>query len=546
MANHYAQFPNISLRRNEIDNPFRHQLSFNFGTLNVIDCKEVLPGQTDVLDLSSYIRMSTPIAPIMDDIKIHIHAYYVPMRLLWSHTEEFYGANKTSAGPQPNTYYIPQRSIFKDGVPTGSISHQLGKPYCVADANKTNYGMASVLKERGYYLIATEWYRNQQVQNPIIVATDDSDDIATINGVAVTRTGMPLKVNKHFDLFTTATLYAQYSVNGVTLPLGASAPVFAGNVNANLPAYNIMKFVKNDGTAIGGNYNVAVDANGQLVNGSTSSAGVSFGLTPNNLYADLTQATAASLNSLYFAAAMQNYLYRANFGSRFFEMLAVHYGVTSPDARLQRPEYIGGTSFYLNIDQVLSTAGYSPDDTSSLGAPGASSVTGKVSSLFTKGYVEPGYVYVLISSSQRETYSQGLLKEDTKKDRFEFFAPEFAALGDDYIKNEELFVSGTSTDSLAFGYAEHWYEYKTRLDRVSGILDPAVPNSLDYWTLANKFNSTPSLDEDFITRNRDNISRVLVTGSEGPDFIADFLCRYKEYKSVPIYAQPGFVRGFRF
>ena len=539
MAKHYAAFPNIDIKRYEMDNPFRHQMSFNFGTLNVIDCKEVLPGQTDILDLSSYIRMSTPIAPILDDIKVHIHAMYVPMRLLWSHTEEFYGANKTGAGPQTTTYYIPQKSIFADGVPVGSVSHQLGKPYCVADNTKVNFGLASVLKERGYYLIASEWYRNQQVQNPIIVATDDSSDIATINGTPVTRTGMPLKVNK-----TTATLYAQYSVAGVTLPLGTRAPVFSADSH-NFVSNQGMIFRDYNGNTIPDSQ-LRVYNDGALYADGTASAGANpVRLYPKNLWADLSNATAASLNNLYFAAALQNYLYRSNFGSRFFETLAVHYGVTSPDSRLQRPEYIGGTSFYLNIDQVLSTAGYSPDGTSSLGAPGASSVTGKISSLFTKGYVEPGYVYILISTSQRETYSQGLLKEDIKKDRYEFFSPEFAGLGDDLIKNKELFVAGTSTDELGFGYAEHWYEYKTRLDRVSGILDPAVPNSLDYWTLANKFNSTPSLNEAFITRNRDNISRVLVTGNSGPDFIADFLCRYREYKSVPIYAKPGFINGIR-
>lgn len=405
MANaHFSRMPNISIPRTKMKNHFPHKTSFNFGKLVPIDCFEVLPGDTHKLRLSSFIRMSTPIAPIMDNIYCYVHAFFVPMRLVWEHTEEFFGANKTTAGPQNSVYLIPRRSLYLDGVTVGSVSHYLGKPLTAANSSKIFYGLANILKERCYYLIASEWYRAQQVQNPVLLNKSDNNAIGTLNGANLYTSSQVLDVCKQFDYFTSCTTMPQYGT-GVTLPLGSYAPVVA-----QTSLHNMSNPLKLGVSGVsGGDVQTGFMElkSGEVGPGNKSGmSSVTYKLDRSNLVADLSAATAATVNELRYAFAVQKYLERSNFGSRFFEMLAAHYGVTSPDARLQRPEYLGGKRFAINIQQVLSTADYAAGTGTKVGATGANSVTVDISNLFTKGFVEPGYVMVLLSTKQDHTYSQ--------------------------------------------------------------------------------------------------------------------------------------------
>ena len=540
-AYRFSMAPNISVPRSKFRMPFTHSTSFFHGKLVPIDCFEILPGDEFKCDFSALIRMSTPIAPIFGNIKAHVHAFFIPMRLVWEHTKEFYGENKTSAGYQQTNYSIPTMTINSSNKPdTHSVSAYLGKP--LPNGVYGNSALkVSCLKERCYYLVWSEYYRAQQLQNPVLLSVGDTNGIGTITSghgnsdLGTTTTtinfGTPcMNVCKEFDYFTACTTSPQYG-SAVTLPLGTTAPIIIQNDTGSSISSNQNGYVVNP-SAIG------------ALGTGPSKWGISGNNSAGTLLADLSNATAASINTIRYAFQVQKWLERANFGSRFFEMLNLHYGVTSPDARLQRPEYLGGCEFYVNVDQVVSMAGYDASTNQQVGQPGAISVTGiKNKNLFHKAFVEPGYLLVVISTTQERLYSQGVLREDSRQDRFDFYFPEFANLGDMAVKNKEIYA-GKITDDGILGYQEHWAEYRYRANRASGLLNPNAANALDYWTLGDKFAALPTLSNSFIMEDRTNISRALVTGSSGPDYIADFHFNYTAIREMPLYTIPGLVDHF--
>lgn len=554
---HFAKVPRINIPRSMFDMSYGISTSFNHGKLVPLDAIEILPGDTFTMKIASVIRMSTPIAPLFGNIHCMIHAFFVPNRLVWEHFEEFMGANKTSAGPQLATFNIPQRSLFKSGVTTNSISAYLGKPLCTSDSTKAGngYGMASVLKERGYALIYNEYYRAEQLQNPVPVYTGDNDLITV--GDTVTTASDLFTVCKMFDYFTSQTLQPQFGA-AVELPLGTFAPVIttANDILDPTENYNKLHFRSAmTGETISGGNNTLITVGTGSATGTQATAGAVYtsqtysgnGLLPSNLIADLTTATAAKVNDVRYAFQLQKYLERSNFGgNRFFEILNVHYGVTSPDSRLQRPEYLGGTSFMINVNQVVQTTGWVSGQTSELGNVGAVSVTGNKSGLLNKGFVEPGYLFIMLETKHERSYSQGIMREDFKSDRFEFYSPEFANLGDQATKRKEITMLGSANDEDTFGVQEHWAEYRYRPNRVSGLLNPSASGSLDYWTLAEKFDLSkpPSFDGDFIKEDRTCISRCLSSGNSGPDYIGDFWIDLKVMREMPVYTIPGLIDHF--
>lgn len=544
-----ASMPSVAIPRSRWPQPFNHSFSALHGKLIPIDCFEVLPGDDYSVKKSVLeVIMSTPIVPAFMNIRCRVTAFYVPTRLLWEHTEEFYGANKTSAGPQLNTYVIPNRSIFRGNIPAGSVSHYLGKPIVSGDINKYAYGRVSVLKERAYWFIWSEWYRAQQLQNPFLLNKQDGAPgdaaIGTLNGSNISFSSMPATVCKQIDMFTAATITPQYGA-AVELPLGSYAPLIVGDTVNDLGGNLILT---DDQTSHSNVLLGTYGASGEVFN-STNAASIGTGddmmINKTNLVADLSKATAAKINDIRYAFQLQKYLERANYGSRFFEVLAVHYGVTSPDSRLQRPEYLGGKTAPIVIKTVMSTAGYTAGVSQEVGKLGAASITAiDLSGLFSKGFVEPGYVFIMMSTTHERTYSGGLLREDMKLDRFEFYSPEFANLGDQAIKNSELLVTGDSSDNSNFGYQGHWDEYRFRRNRVSGLLDPKASNNLSYWSLAETFDSRPYLSASFIEENRDAISKVLVSGANGPDYLCDFFVQYAATREMPIVNIPGLIDHF--
>lgn len=526
MAFSFSTMPSVAISRSKFDRVSRHPLSFNLGQIVPLYVDEVLPGDTRKLELSTLVRMSTPIAPIMDDIEMDLFAFFVPNRLCFDHWKEVMGENNSGAGIYTGTpYVVPKVTITNGTMPVGSVGDHMGLP------NVSASYAASVLPLRAYKLIYNRWFRNQSVTAPIAVDISSATtyDDYTIN---------PYIAAKKADYFTKSLPYAQKGTP-VSIPLGTMAPVYAtANIHTNLGS---LHFVKSDGTAINQNDNLYVASGGNLLaqgNNITTPAG-RYNISPNNLWADLSQATAATINQLRLAFQTQKLLEKdALYGTRYWEILYAHFGVQSPDASLQDPEYLGGSKFMINIDQVLQTTGYDDSASSELAQVGANSVTGWKGSLFTKSFVEHGWLMVLgVARQKHRTYGQGLNRMFARSGRYDFYFPVFANLGAQDVKNDEIFA-GTAGN---FGYQEAWAEYRYKPSIVSGILNPARSGSLDYWTLAEAFAACPTLGDNFIKEDRANLSRALTTGASGPDFIADFYFKDVSVRPMPTYSIPGLI-----
>lgn len=563
---HFSKFPQINLPRSRMKIEFTHKLSMMHGYLTPIDCFPVVPGDTHIMKkIASLIHMSTPIVPFMDNIDMYVRCFFVPIRLLWRGSsvddnsfEKFMGANK-GAGYQQNIPVFPamqygnlkNNTVLSASTFRLNLSHLLGKP--VQDFKLNNQGTnalpraLSVLKERGYYFIWNNYFRAEQLQGefPIdfgdgvvqsgvhlkarvlltdgSVISDDSNDVWNHS---------LLKVNKKHDFFTSCTIAPQYGPSTV-LPLGTEAPIYLESTTANLSGNTEFGIgINGNGTNV---YNLGQAPTTYLyeIADPTNNEG-------GRLYANLEQATAASINSLRFAFAVQRYLERSNYGSNYFyEILAVHYGVTSPDARLQRPEYLGGYHFRINVDQVLNATGKTDTDQTQLGQKGAVSVTADRHFGFEKAFTEPGYIYILAYTKQDRSYSDMVLKEDIKTNRFEFYSPEFANIGDQEVLRFEL--SGKATTDDVLGYQEAWAEYRYRPSRVSGDLNPGVTGSMSYWTLADNYATVPQLGPTWIQEDRDNVARALATGTNGPDFLCDFYYEDLAARLMPVYSIPGLI-----
>lgn len=540
----FASTPNITIPRSRFHQPFNHSTSFNHGKLIPIDCFEVLPGDTYKAKMSSLIWMSNPIVPLFGNIHADVYAFFVPMRLVWNFTEQFYTGVNTTTGAKGDVS-IPFGPLNNSGsniVDFDSVSHYLGKPVSTSlNTKASGVTKVSVLKERGYYLIHNEYYRAQQVQAPVVINKSNTGSIGSVGDsvVAGGQTGTlnfgskVFNVNKEFDYFTSATLSPQFG-DAVSLPLGSYAPLVTQSDVYDFIGGANQPVLKSDAGAQGYLFSYGSDNILSVYRGNpTSSPDIA---TKTNIVADLTNATAATITQLQYAFAVQKYLQRSNFGNRFYEMLNVHYGVTSPDASLQIPQRLGHGRINIVVNSVLSTAGASDDNTTKLGQPGAVSCSArKDMNLFTRSFTEPGYVYIMLSTKHERSYSQGILREDLKANRFEFYSPEFANIGDQEILKAEICMTNSSADKDVFGYQEAWAEYKYRPNRVSGLLDPAYSGSLDFWTLGDVYAAAPVLGSSFLIEDRTAISRALVTGDIGPDYIGDFYLDYVATREMPLF-----------
>ena len=512
MSNKTYVYPakTLSQSRNKFKMPHQHKTSFNHGLLIPLDVIEVLPGDTFKMDLATLIRMSTPIAPIMDNITMHIAAYFVPNRLTFENWEQLMGANKTGAWTQdPNTYDVPTCSM--SGILNeDAIGCYMGLPGNVA-------GAISALPGRAYYLIWNEFYRNQNVSAPYAVDLSDSGDIL-VGELSPAYTSQCLPLGKYADYFTKCLPEPQKG-SDVLIPMN-NLLVGLNPTNQNFDTMGL-----GDDLEVTYNY-------------SKNKFGVSDGVdVPSDLIANNVSNT---INALRFAFQLQKFYEKdARYGTRYFEMLNGHFGVTNPDGVLQRPQFLGEYNFRINVDQVLSTAGYAASSSTTVGAPGANSVTAKKGSLFTFSATEHGLILIVGGTRHEHTYSQGWHRLFTRLDRLEFYDPVFANIGEQPVYKYELKYTPGDGRQQVFGYQEAWAEYRFIPDRVSGLLNPNVTGSLDYWTLADKFTSTPSLNETFIYENRNSIKRALVTGNSGPDFIADFYFDLTAVREMPLFSIPG-------
>lgn len=539
-----AMVPRANISRSKFDmTPFRHLTTMNAGKLVPIFVQECLPAGTYSLTVKDLIRMSTPIHPVMDDCYLDTYFFFVPNRLVWRNWEEFMGENKSGywTKNQPQ-FAVPQLEInAPTGVVKGSILDYMGIPTGVSGIS------INALPVRAYNLIWNEWFRDQNTMSPVYISDlEDDEEYSTPNGDWFNTApfgGDLLPVSKFHDYFTSALPEPQRGPD-VNIPLaGDMVPIVTGSERHAVRNIPMTWAEEQDGLPFSGSGLLGLTAGETSININGENG--PNRVLPDNLYGDLSQAVSATINELRMAVALQTfYEASARYGGRYTELLRGHFGVVSPDSRLQRPEYIGGKRVKINMQQVLQTS--STDETSPQGNTSGFSLTADIDKSFTYSCVEHGFIIGVCCIRTRQTYQYGLHRMWSRRDMIDYYFPEFAHIGEQPVLNKELYIQGIgSTDNQVFGYQEAWAEYRQNHSYITGAYRSNYAQTLDSWHYAEKLDSLPTLSAEFMSQSTQVIDRTLAVTSEVEDqFLCDFEFNMSCVLPMPMYSVPGF--GLRF
>lgn len=548
-------------KRSSFNKSHSHTTTFDSGYIIPLMWDRVLPGDEKKIRYSGLCRMATPIHPVMDEANLDVWAFYVPDRLWWNKAKEFYGENKdASFNPDglyimpyltPSQYMVKDNTDFYPDESLGSLNDYFGFPYMgndsydAYDADSKYWATAGL--HRCYQLIWNEWFRNSSIQ-PALQLNDGSSVSSSEWGVI----NKLRKANRYPDMFTTL-LREPQAGDDVLLPLGDWAPVVTRDERSILSRFdNIPMNMDYDGSVEP--YNafkylgiVNKDIDDNPVTGllsENSGSGAQRGMWPNNLWADLTSATAATINNLRSAITVQHLLEIDNLaGKRYQQILQAHFGVFTPDATLQRPELLGASRTSIGMRQVIQTSETS--DGSPLGNTAAFSLTNVSNEwICNKAFTEPGFIMVLGCVRPVVSYSQGLDPLLTKLERYDHYWPVFDNLGNQPLYNYNVnFSSGASKERIdnVFGYMEAWTEYKIKNNRVSGLMRPDVNGTLSSWNYSLNLAGDLALDSNFIQVDPALIDRVIATPNE-PQFICDSYFDYIDIKNMSVHSIPGLTR----
>lgn len=538
---HYAQVPHAEIRRAKFQRDFNLLTTMNEGDLVPIYLDEVLPADTFKINLNALVRMATPLYPVMDNAYMDFYFFFVPARLLWKHFQNLMGQNDSTFWAETTEYTTPVTTAPEGGWNVGTLADYFGIPTGVSGLKVNS------LPFRAYAKVWNEWFRDENLQQPVTQSMDDTTTTGVNTGTNLSDAeagGLPLKVCKYKDYFTSCLPSPQKAAEPVQLPMTGNAQIVWPNSAEIMGDGEIFQ----DG---GGNLeNIPINTNMKLAaskrNNKNGKSLVMFGgqtntseITYSKMLADLSTVTSATINELRQAIAVQHVFERdARTGTRYKEILKGAWGVTSPDARLDRSEYIGGHRMPINVNQVIQTS--STDSTSPQGNTGAYSMTTLSRNMCTYSATEHGYVLGLAAIRVDHSYQQGLSRLWTRNTRFSYYDPMLANLGEQAVLNQEIYAQGKPQDEEVFGYQEAWADYRYRTNMVTSEMRSTYAQTLDAWHYADKYGALPTLSSSWIKEGTENIDRTLaVQSSNSHQFICNFYYEQAWTRPMPIYSVPG-------
>lgn len=551
---HFNQIPEMKASRTRFNRDQTTLTTFDSGKLIPFYVDEVLPGDTFNVNTSAIIRMTTPKYPVFDDAFIDFYYFYCPNRILWDNFKYFMGEVEDKPWMPVKNYRVPQIEI---GVTTpspleGSILDYMGVPTKVSGG----YFRVNALPVRAYVKIWNEFFRDENVENAAVLTTDDKTvsytdkESATLEEILqqAHTGGRCLPVNKFHDYFTSCLPYPQRGP-AVTMPMTGNAPIRLGDNYGNYEEFkgSVEMVVgatdasKAPGTLIyGKRLAVANEKQAMLYTGTERTSGETG--AGGWMYADLSSVTAATINDLRKAVAVQQYYETlARGGSRYREQVQALWDVEISDKTVQVPEYLGGGRYHVNINQIVQTSGQQTNADTPIGETGAMSVTPINESSFTKSFEEHGFVIGVCCVRHNHSYQQGLERFWSRLDRLDYYVPQFANIGEQPVKKKELMLTGKQTDEETFGYQEAWADYRMKPNRVTGKMRSNAANSLDFWHYADNYPSVPTLSQEWMTEDKTEIARTLIVQNE-PQFFGAIRVANKTTRRMPLYSVPGLYK----
>lgn len=550
---HFLNVPQMHTSRTRFNRDQTILTTFDSGKLIPFFVDEVLPGDTFQIDTSAIIRMTTPKYPVMDDAFIDLYYFYCPNRILWDNFKYFMGEVESTPWMPTKTYKVPEIKIVgtsEKPLPSeNSILDYMGVPTKLKSTIKIN-----ALPVRAYVKIWNEFFRDQNVENAAVIDTGNREWTYTESNTTEENLknaisgGRCLPVNRFHDYFSSCLPYPQRGP-AVTLPLEGNAPIRLGqsdgtyldvNTQMNMVvgatqqsnkagSLNYLKEYNKPGEKAQMEYSGTIGATGSVGDGGW-------------MYADLGAVTAATVNELRNAIAVQQYYEAlARGGSRYREQVQALWNVTISDKTVQVPEYLGGGRYHVNMNQIVQTSGQQAENDTPIGETGAMSVTPINESSFTKSFEEHGFVIGVMCVRHNRTYQQGLERFWSRKDRLDYYVPQFANLGEQPVKKKEIMLTGEATDEETFGYQEAWADYRMKPNRVSGLMRSNANGTLDFWHYADRYSSVPTLSQGWMQEGKEEIARTLIVQNE-PQFFGAIRVANKTTRCMPLYSVPGLYK----